>query len=548
MADALSRKAYCNHLKVRKVQPLLHEEFSKLNLHVVPPGYLAPPPKEFRKMNLHVVPQGSLHTLVVKPDLVNSIKTLQKYDSEAQKIKRYLAEGRPSSFTVDDDDTLFFQGRLVVPTKDNLNMTQEVMEEAHDTPLSIHPGSTKMYQDIRQRFWWSNMKQDIARYVAECDVCRRIKAEHQRPAGTLQPLAIPEWKWDKVQMDFITGFPRSQKGHDAILVVIDQFSKVAHFLPVKETITASQLADLYVSRIVSLHGVPLEISSDRGSLFTSRFWNSFQEAMGTRLSFSTAFHPQSQGQVERVNQVLEDMLRACVISFGKKWEESLPYAEFSYNNSYQASLKMAPFEVLYGRKCRTPLNWSETGERPLFGPDIIQQAEEQVRIVRENLKAAQSRQKNNYDRKHKEMVYQPGEQAYLRVTPMKGTHRFGIKGKLAPRYIGPFRILARRGEVAYQLQLPPNLSQVHDVFHVSQLRRCFKDPIRAVDHEVLELREDLTYPEYPIRILDQAERRTRQKTIKFLKVQWSHHSGDEATWEREDRLREEYPAFFQSSS
>jgi hypothetical protein len=146
------------------------------------------------------------------------------------------------------------------------------------------------------------------------------------------------------------------------------------------------------------------------------------------------------------------------------------------------------------------------------------------------------------------MVYQPGEQAYLRVTPFKGTHRFRIKGKLAPRYIGPFRILARRGEVAYQLQLPPNHSQVHDVFHVSQLLRCFKDPIRAVDYEMLELREDLSYPEYPIRILDQAESRTRQKSIKFLKVQWSNHSEDEATWEREDRLREEYPAFFQSSS
>ena len=142
------------------------------------------------------------------------------------------------------------------------------------------------------------------------------------------------------------------------------------------------------------------------------------------------------------------------------------------------------------------------------------------------------------------MVYQPGEQAYLRVTPFKGTHRFGIKGKLAPRYIGPFRILARRGEVAYQLELPPNLSQVHDVFHVSQLRRCFKDPIRAVDHEVLELQEDLSYQEYPIRILDQAERRTRQKSTKFLKVQWSNHSEDEATWEREDRLREEYPSLF----
>ena len=250
-------------------------------------------------------------------------------------------------------------------------MTKEVMKEAHDTPLSIHPGSTKMYQDIRQRFWWSNMKQDIACYVAESDVCHRIKAEHQRPVGTLQPISIPEWKWDHVEMDFVTGFPKSQKCNDAILVVIDRLSKVAHFLAVKETITASQLATLYMARIVSLHGIPLVISSDRGSLFTLRFWASFQEAMGTHLSINTAFHPQSQGQVERVNQVLEDMLRSCVISFGKKWEESHPYAEFSYNNSYQASLKMSPFEVLYGRKCRTPLNWSETGERPLFGPDII---------------------------------------------------------------------------------------------------------------------------------------------------------------------------------
>ena len=199
-------------------------------------------------------------------------------------------------------------------------------------------------------------------------------------------------------------------------------------------------------------------------------------------------------------------------------------------------------------KCRTPLNWSETGERSLFGPDIIQHAEEQVRIVRVHLKTAQSRQKSQYDRHHKEMVFQPGEQAYLRVTLMKGTHRLGIKGKLAPRYIGPFRIIARRGQVAYQLELPSNLSQVHDVFHVSQLHRCFKDPIHAVDHEMLDLQEDLSYREYPVRILDQSERRTRQKTTKFLKVQWSNHSEDEATWEREDRLRDEYSSLFPSTS
>ena len=142
------------------------------------------------------------------------------------------------------------------------------------------------------------------------------------------------------------------------------------------------------------------------------------------------------------------------------------------------------------------------------------------------------------------MTYEIGDKAYLWVTPLKGTHRFGIKGKLAPCYIGPFRILAKRGEVAYQLELPPHLSRVHDVFHVSQLRRCFSDPIRGVDHETLDLQDNLTYREYPVRILDQAERVTRRHNIKFLKVQWSHHSEREATWEREDRLRLEYPTFF----
>ena len=194
------------------------------------------------------------------------------------------------------------------------------------------------------------MKREIARYVAECDTCRRVKAEHQRPAGTLRPIAIPEWKWDEIGMDIITGLPKSPKGHDAIWVIIDRLSKVAHFLPVRVDVTAAKLADLYTSRIVVRHGIPKKIISDRGSLFTSKFWTSFQTAMGTRLNFSTAFHPQTDGQTERVNQVLEDMLRACVISFGKDWEKYLPFAELSYNNSYQASLGMAPFEVLYGRK------------------------------------------------------------------------------------------------------------------------------------------------------------------------------------------------------
>ena len=268
--------------------------------------------------------------------------------------------------------------------------------------------------------------------------------------------------------------------------------------------------------------------------------------MGTNIRFSTAFHPQTSGQVERVNQILEDMLRACVISFGMKWEDCLPYAEFSYNNSFQASSGKAPFEILYGRKCRTPLNWSETGERQLLGNDLITEAEEMCKVIRDNLKAAQSRKKSYYDSKHRDLACEIGDHVYLRVSPMKGTRRFDIKGKLAPRYVGPLKIVSKRGDLAYQLELPSNFANVHDVFHVSQLRKCFKTPNRTVNFEDIELQEDLSYREHPVAILEQTERKTRNKSIKFLKVKWSHHSDREATWEREDHLRSEYPAFFQS--
>ena len=214
-----------------------------------------------------------------------------------------------------------------------------------------------MYQDLKEQFWWHKMKREIGSYIAKCDICQRVKAGHQRPAGLLQPLKIPEWKWDSVGMDFITGLPTSSRGNDSIWVIVDRLSKVAHFLPAKTTYQSSKLAELYIARIVSLHGVPKNIVSDRGTQFTSRFWKKVQEGLGTRLDFSTAYHPQTDGQTERVNQILEDMLRACVLEYGSNWEDCMPFAEFSYNSSYQASLQMAPFEFMYGRKCRTPLNW-----------------------------------------------------------------------------------------------------------------------------------------------------------------------------------------------
>jgi hypothetical protein len=237
------------------------------------------------------------------------------------------------------------------------------------------------------------MKRDVAEYIALCDVCNRVKAEHQKPAGLLQPLPILEWKWDNVGMDFITGLPRTKSGYDSIWVVVDRLTKVAHFIPVKATYTNARLAKIYMNRIVCLHGVPKSIVSDRGTQFTSHFWCQLHESLGTRLKFSTAFHPPTDGQIERVDQIQEDMLRACALDYRSSWDENLCYAEFSYNNSHQASTEMALFEALYGRKCTTPLLWSGVGEQSLFRPDIIKDAEEKVRLIRDRLKIAQSREK-----------------------------------------------------------------------------------------------------------------------------------------------------------
>jgi hypothetical protein len=239
-------------------------------------------------------------------------------------------------------------------------------------------------------------------------------------------------------------------------------------------------------------------------------------------------------------------LRACAMQDKLGWDKMLPYAEFSYNNSYQASLKMSPFEALYGRNCRTPLHWDQSGERQVFGLEILLEAEENIRMVRKNLKAAQSRQRSYADTRRRELNFEVGDYVYLKVSPIRGTKRFGVKGKLAPRSIGPYEIQARRGEVAYQLSLPENLSTVQDVFHVSQLKKCLRVPEEQLPMEDLEVQEDLTYVEKPMQILETADRVTRRNTIRMCKVRWGHHSEEEVTWEIEDDLRAKYPELFAS--
>ncbi|GJW42172.1 putative reverse transcriptase domain-containing protein [Tanacetum coccineum] len=347
-----------------------------------------------------------------------------------------------------------------------------IMHESHKSKYSIHPGSEKMYQDMKKLYWWPNMKADIATYVSKCLTCARVKAEHQRPSGLLVQPEIPEWKWDNITMDFITKLPKSSHGFDTIWVIVDRLTKSAHFLPIRENDPLDKLARLYLNRIVARHGIPASIICDRDGRFTSNFWRSFQKALGTDISMSTAYHPETDGQSERTIQTLEDMLRACVIDFGKGWVKHLPLAEFSYNNSYHASIKAAPYEALYGRKCRSPVCWAEVGEAQLTGPELIQEITEKIVLIKQRMQAAQDQQKSYTDRKRKPMEFEVGDRVMLKVSPWKGVVRFGKRGKLNPRYVRPFKVLAKVRKVAHKLELPQKLSRVHHTFHVSNLKKC----------------------------------------------------------------------------
>ncbi|GJW89366.1 putative reverse transcriptase domain-containing protein, partial [Tanacetum coccineum] len=346
---------------------------------------------------------------------------------------------------------------------------------------------------------------------------RTVKAEHQRPSGLLVQPKIPEWKWDNITMDFVTKLPKTSQGYDTIWVIVDRLTKSAIFTPMRETDPLDKLARMYLKEVVTRHGIPVSIICDRDPRFASNFWRSLQNALGTNLDMSTAYHPQTDGQSERTIQTLEDMLRACAIDFGKGWVNHLPLVEFSYNNSYHASIKAAPFEALYGRKCRSPVCWTEVGEAQILGYD---------------------------DLKRKTNGFQVGDKVMLKVSPWKGVVRFGKRGKLNPRYVGPFKVIERVGEVAYKLELPEELSRVHNTFHVSNLKKCHADEPLAVPLDGLHLDDKLHFVEEPLEIARREVKRLKRSRIPLVKVRWNSKRGPEFTWEREDQFKKKYPHLF----
>ncbi|KAJ9553882.1 LOW QUALITY PROTEIN: hypothetical protein OSB04_017927 [Centaurea solstitialis] len=469
--------------------------------------------------------------LTVSTSLIELIRQSQVEAIKADNQKRERIKGQVDQLVADSRGLLTRYGRVWVPV--SCEARQTLLDEAHKSKFSIHPGATKMYRDLRTDYWWPGMKRDVAKYVEKCLTCLR-------PHEKLQPSEIPEWKWEHVTMDLVTGLPRTVRKHDAIWVVVDRLTKSAHFIAIREASSSEVLADIYVREIVARHGVPVTVISDRDVRFTSRFWSRFHEELGTKLQFSTTFHPQTDGQSERTIRTLEDMLRACVLDFGGSWESHLPLVEFSYNNSFHASIGMPPYEMLYGRRCRTPICWGEVGQRELGSTEI--RTTESIQQIRERLKAAQSRQKSYADKRRSDLEFSVGNKVLLK----KGVIRFRKRGKLGPRFIGPFEIVARVGKVAYRLELPPELSQIHDTFHVSQLRKCLAAEPAFVPLEDIEVDERLNSAEKPIAVLEIKTKTLRNKEVRIVKVQWEHRKGSEWTWEPEEEMRRNHPELFQA--
>ncbi|XP_073025085.1 uncharacterized protein [Primulina eburnea] len=481
-------------------------------------------------------------TLLAEPDIYGCIRDAQMTDERVQRWKELVSRKQDTHFRVADDGSLRMNDRWVVP--DISELRQGLLRRAHCSRYSIHPGGKKMYKDLRSQFWWKGMKCDVIDFVRRCLNCQQIKAERRRPGGELKSLEVPTWKWEHISMDFVTHLPRSTGTIDAIWVIVDRLTKVPHFIPYSMSSTYLTMAQLYIREIVRLHGITVSIISDRDPRFTSHFWEGLQTAMGTELRLSTAYHPQTDGQTERTIQTLEDMLRAYVMDFKSVWQSYIPLVEFAYNNSYQSSIQMAPFEALYGRRCRSPLYWDDVDRAAVTGPDMIHEMEQKVKLIQQRLKAAQDRQAAYANKRRRPLEFQQGDRVFLKVSPFRGTVRFGMKGKLAPRYVGPYEILQRIGTLAYRLALPPSLSGIHDVFHVSMLRKYEPDPSHVLDISEVQLDPDVSYVERPVCILDRSERKLRNKLIPMVKVQWEHRGVEEATWETKRHMRELYPYLF----
>jgi hypothetical protein len=467
----------------------------------------------------------------------DQLRNANKKDAYFRTVCDQIKLGIPRYKDYHITDGLLYEGdRVYIPADSTLRT--KILGECHDTPITGHLGRDKTLERVRRAYFWPGWERDTRAFVRSCDACQRSKARNQAPSGLLQPIPLPENRWEHVTMDLITCLPRTRANHTAIAVFVDRLTKQLHAVAVRDEITAPELARVFFDNVFRHHGLPKVIISDRDPRFTGNFWQSLFKLVGTRLAMSTSHHPETDGQTERANRTLEDMLRAFVNIHHTDWDEYLSAVEFAYNDSVQASTGHTPFFLNSGQHPLTPGRLLHP--RPSSTPaadDFLQRMATALEDARHHLSTAQNRQKQYADQHRLDKTFAVGDRVLLSNSHLPLTTSTQVR-KLAPRWIGPFTITAIVSPVAYRLELPPHI-RIHPVFHISQLKEHHANPDQFPDRH--------QPPPPPIIINNEPEwevdtilehryiHRGRGSQLQY-KILWKGFPAHDATWEPASNL------------
>ena len=462
------------------------------------------------------------------PTLVQRIR--EAYTTDGW-FKEYLRTHRPA---LDPTTQLYLRGSAAI-VPDSPGLRADVLRQMHDAPMYGHLGTAKTLAAVRRAYWWPRLNAAVRAYCRECDACARNKPEQRRPAGLLQPLPVPPRAWYSVSTDLIVQLPCTARGKDAIAVFVDRLTKMVHFAATTSDLDTMGYAQLFVSNVVRLHGLPSEIISDRGPQFSSKLWESICALLNVQIKMSSAYHPQTDGQTERANRVLEEMLRAFVGPLQDDWDDLLPMAEFAVNAAWQESVRETPFFLNYGRHPVTPATHGlPTASHPAAA-DLATRIRTSVERAQRLLQGAQDRQKRYADARRRERSFAEGERVLLSTRNIRlrtpGTQ------KLMPLFVGPFTVAKRIGKLAYRLELPTALKKLHDVFHVSLLRP-YHTPVGRQPTTPAPLLLDTAGDWYEIEdVLSHRTTKGRRSRLQYL-VKWKGFGADHNEWRDERDLTE----------